>query len=93
MTHLSCNDNLQFHQLSQVRHSGGNVLCFKITFHNYKHSYNQRPVTLNILPSKVSSPVQFLLAYLSLRDASPGPLWPVYLQCNVHISFHCCPLS
>ena len=76
MTHLSCNDNLQIHQLSQVRHSRGNVLCFKITFHNYKHSCNQRPFPLNILPSKALSPVQFLLAYLSLRDpASPGPLF------------------
>lgn len=39
ITQSLSNHNLQFHQLSQVKHSGGNVVCFKITFHNYyKHS-------------------------------------------------------
>lgn len=75
ITQNQSNHNVQFHQLSAVLNSKNEVLSFKFTFYDYKHSYNQRPFTLNILPSNVCCPVQYLVSYLKVRGNSPGPLF------------------
>ena len=75
ITQTQSNHNIQFYQLSQVVNSKNEIVSFKLTFYDYKHSYNQCPFTLNILPSNVCCPVQYLLSYLRLRGNSPGPLF------------------
>lgn len=75
ITYSPSNHNIQFHQLSKVLNTKDEVISFRLTFYDFKHSYNQRPFTLTILPSNICCPVQFLLAYLRLRGNSTGPLF------------------
>lgn len=72
ITHTQANHKIQIEQLSQVKNSQNEIVSFQLTFYDYKHSYNQRPFTLSILPSNACCPVQYLLAYLRIRGNSPG---------------------
>ena len=47
----------------------------KITFGNFKHSYNQRAFTIFLHRQSSCCPVQFLLEYLARRGNRPGPLF------------------
>ena len=75
ITYSPSNHNIQFDQLSKIVNVKDEVISFRLTFYDFKHSYNQRPFTLSILPSNVCCLVQFLLAYLRLRGNSTGPLF------------------
>ena len=50
------------------------MLAFKITFLNYKHNYNQCPFSTVIHVRVGLCPAWFPLAYLDLRENSPGAL-------------------
>ncbi|XP_048584136.1 uncharacterized protein LOC116617925 isoform X2 [Nematostella vectensis] len=66
---------LTIFQLSQLKAETGVVKALKLTFHNFKHSYNQRPFSLIIQRQNSPCPVNLLLQYLVLRGTHAGPLF------------------
>lgn len=57
---------LQFSQVVKLTNQQGDITAIKITFQNFKHSYNQPPLSLVIScqHDRTVCPVQLLLAYL-----------------------------
>ena len=71
--------NLIFlNQASFIRSREDSVNVVKLTLRNYNHSDPANPVDIFIYRAKPVCPISLLLAYLSLRGTSPGPLfcWP-----------------
>lgn len=66
---------LQLEQLSQLVDSNNVIVSLKLTFLNYKHSYNQSPFSLNIERQCVYCPVQIMLDYLKFRGNRHGALF------------------
>ena len=66
---------LQLDQVGRLLDNSGNIVGFKLTFKNFKHSYNQRAVSITLNRRSDVCPVQSLLAYLSRRGFSNGPLF------------------
>ena len=66
---------LQVHHLVKLVDSSKRVVALKLTFGNFKHSYNQRPFSIILHRHNSCCPVQFLLDYLLLRGNRPGPLF------------------
>ena len=66
---------LQLHQLAYVCDSGNPVAAMKLTFHDFKHHYNQRPFTLTINRQQTCCPIQLLLDYLALRGRQVGAIF------------------
>ena len=79
MTYNSAKDAsnliLQVQHVSRLVDSSNYVVALKITFGNFKHSYNQRPFTIFLHRQNSCCPVQFLLEYLARRGNIPGPLF------------------
>ena len=55
--------------------SSSPVVGIKLTFHDFKHNYNQRPFTLTIKRQSTCCPIQLLLDYLTLRGNREGPIF------------------
>ena len=51
------------------------MVALKLTFGNFKHSYNQRPFSIILHRHNSCCPVRLLLDYLSLRGNRSGPLF------------------
>ena len=66
---------LQLHQLAYVCDSGNPVAAMKLTFHDFKHHYNQRPFTLIINRQQTCCPIKLLLDYLALRGRQVGAIF------------------
>ena len=66
---------LQIEQLVKLEDQAGGILGLKITFRDFKHSYNKGDVSLTLSCRSDICPVQILLDYLSLRGFSNGPLF------------------
>ena len=66
---------LQLHQLAYVCDSGNPVAAMKLTFHDFKHHYNQRPFTLIINRQQTCCPIKSLLDYLALRGRQVGAIF------------------
>ena len=66
---------LQVQHVSKLVDSSNYVVALKITFGNFKHSYNQCPFTMLLHHQNSCCPVQFLLEYLARRGNRPGPLF------------------
>ena len=79
MTYNSAKDAsnliLQVQHVSKQVDSSNYVDALKITFGNFKHSYNQRLFTIFLYRQNSFCPVQFLLEYLAKRGNRPGPLF------------------
>ena len=78
ITYNSCKDAgvpLQVNHLTKLVDSSKRVVALKLTFRNFKHSYNQRPFSIILQRHTSCCPVRFLLDYLSLRGNRPGPLF------------------
>ena len=79
MTYNSAKDasnlTLQVQHVSKLVDISNYVVALKITFGNFKHSYNQRPFTIFLHRQNSCCPVQFLLQYLARRGNRPGPLF------------------
>ena len=69
------NPPLQLFQLTKLVNSAGNIEALKVSFGNFKHSYNARPFSLEIAHQKICCPVQLFLNYLALRGSGPGPIF------------------
>lgn len=61
--------------LTKLVNADNHVVSIKVTFHRYKHSYNQPPFSLTIQRQSSFCPVQHLLEYLSYRGNSRGALF------------------
>jgi hypothetical protein len=64
--HTSCQP-LQLDNLAFSCDSNNLIVGIKLTFHDFKHNYNQRPFTLTINRQNSCCPIQLLLDYLALR--------------------------
>ena len=47
------------------------MVGIKLTFHDFKHNYNQLPFTLTINRQSTCCPIQLLIDYLALRQLRP----------------------
>ena len=68
-------DTLRLSQVDKLSDESGAVVSLKVTFRNFKHNYNQRPITIVINRHPGVCPVEALLAYISLRGTDEGPLF------------------
>lgn len=66
---------LHLNQVVQVVDNSGAITGLKITFRNFKHSYNQPGVSITLTRRPDICPVQILLHYFSQRGYSDGPLF------------------
>jgi len=66
---------LQLYQLTKLVNAAGELTAFKLTFGNFKHSYNERPFSVVISRHPHSCPVDLLYKYLALRGSGPGPIF------------------
>ena len=66
---------LQRNQLAYICDSSNQVVGMKLTFQNFKHSYNERPFTLTIKRQPTCCPITLLLDYLALRGNRQGALF------------------
>ena len=66
---------LQLNQVVQLVDNSGQITAFKITFADFKHSYNQPKVSLTLTRRADICPVQNLLDYLAFRGLTAGPLF------------------
>lgn len=51
------------------------IVSLKLTFDDFKHSYNQPPFSIVITRAPTFCPVQLTLDYLALQGYKPGPLF------------------
>ena len=68
-------DVIQLSQVTMLSTASGFIASVKLTFHQFKHHYNQPPVSIIIPRQAGVCPVENLLRYFSLRGSAPGPLF------------------
>lgn len=68
------NPPLQLCQLTRLMSPTGDLMAFKVTFGDFKHSHNAHPISVIVSRQPHSCPVTLLSKYLALRGSSPGPL-------------------
>ena len=66
---------LQIHQLTKLLNPAREVVGIKLTFHDFKHNYNQRPFSLVVNRQDNHCPVQLILDYLALRGNAAGAIF------------------
>lgn len=74
-TQSSSGSNMQLNQVKKLINGGKEIVGLKVTFLNFKHSYNRAPFSIEISCQSEFCPVQAILTYLSLRGGVPGPLF------------------
>ena len=79
--------------VAKLVNAANHVVSIKVTFRNYKHSYNQAPCSLFIQRQPSFCPVQILLDYLKVRGHSLGPRFTIRgLPVTSNIFAACLPL-
>ena len=66
---------LQIHQVVKLVNNSNSIVSLKLTFQDFKHSYNQPPFSIVITRAPTFCLVQLMLDYLTLRGYKPGPLF------------------
>ena len=66
---------IQLGQLTKLSNMSGVMASVKLTSHQFKHHYNQSPVSIIISRQAGVCPVETLLSYCSVRGSMPGPLF------------------
>ena len=66
---------LQLYQLTKLLNAADELTAFKVTFRNFKHSYNERPFPIVVSRHPPSCPVELLSKNLALRGTGPGPIF------------------
>ena len=74
---------LYINQLTKLVNHKQKIVALKVAFFNSKHSYNQRPFSLEISRQNFFCPVQLILEFLHLRGNKPGPLFIMRDGCPV----------
>ena len=65
---------LQLYQLTKLLNTAGELTAFKLTFLNFKHSYNEHPFSVVVSRHPHSCLVDLLSKYLALRASGQGPI-------------------
>ena len=74
--HSTANPPLQLYQLTKLISPSGELQAFKLTFGDFKHSYNARPFSVVLSRQPTSTcPVVLLSEYLALRGLRPGAIF------------------
>lgn len=95
------NQVLMLNDITQLINDANQVISLRVTFHNYKHSYNQPPVSILIHCQDTFCPVKLLREYLAYRGSVQGPLFlldgsPIqrrYLCALLNVAIKRCGLS
>lgn len=58
---------LQLHQVVKLVNNSNSIVSLKLTFQDFKNSYNQPPLSIVITHAPTFCPVQLMLDYLTLR--------------------------
>lgn len=66
---------LTIDNITKLVNADNHVISLKVTFLNYKHSYNQSPFSIIIDRQESFCPVQLMLDYLACRGSLPGSLF------------------
>lgn len=66
---------LQTNQLFKVLGPDKQIVSLKVVFNNFKHHYNQPPLSITISKQHAVCPVQLMLEYLAVRGSHPGTLF------------------
>ena len=66
---------IQLRQVVKLVDEAGITRGYKLTFLNFKHSYNQRPISISLTSRDGTCPVKFLSQYLAKRGQQEGPLF------------------
>jgi len=66
---------LQIHQIVKLVNDSNGIVSLKLTFLDFKHSYNQPPFSIVITRAPAVCPVELMLEYLALQGLKPGPLF------------------
>ena len=66
---------LQLSQVTKLSNASGFIVSVKLIFHQFKHHYNQPPVSIILSRQAGVCPVENLLRYFPLRGSMPGPLF------------------
>ena len=61
---------LQLHQVVKLVNDSNSIVSFKLTFQDFKHSYNQPPFSIVITRAPAFCPVQLMLDHLNLAHFS-----------------------
>lgn len=69
------NTILNLHDVTKLLNADNQVIAIRVTFRNYKHSYNQSPISLVINRQNIFCPVGILMDYLAMRGYHDGPLF------------------
>ena len=66
---------LQLSQVTKQNNEAGATVSMRVTFHQFKHHYNQHPMVILLTRHPNVCPVQSLLDYIHLRGTVEGPLF------------------
>jgi len=66
---------IQLSQLTKLSNMSGFIASVKLTFHQFKHHYNQSSISIIISHQAGVCPVRTLLSYCSVIGSVPGPLF------------------
>ncbi|EDO25941.1 predicted protein, partial [Nematostella vectensis] len=69
------NPPLAIYQITKMVNEQKEIVALKLTFGNFKHSYNQHPFSIEVSRRNDVCPVQHIMKYLSLRGSGPGPIF------------------
>ena len=69
---------LHLNQLGKRTDNSGTVISYELTFQDFKHHYNQRPLSITLTRHPGACPVQALLDYISVRGAAAGPFFQTF---------------
>ena len=75
ITANNAGNNIQLNQISSLLDKNNKVVCIKVQFLQFKHSYNQRPFSLTVSRQPNFCPVEHFWSYLQLRGCSEGPVF------------------
>lgn len=75
MTSKNTASILQLHNLVKLVDAKNFVCGLKLTFGDYKHSYNQTPFSITMSRQQQFCPVDIILDYLRIRGPQPGPIF------------------
>ena len=69
---------IRLNQLSRLMTTQGQVVALQLTICEYKHSTNGPPFVIDIFQEEYCCPVKAVLAFISVRGTTSGPLfcWP-----------------
>ena len=72
------NPILSLDSVAKLVNADNYVVSLRVTFRNYKHSYNNPPFSLTIQRQSSFCPVQYMVEYLTIRGNAAGSLFMLH---------------